>query len=152
MNVHPSVDPSSRSREWIVLALLALAACERKPSQATQGSGQPISAVAPSTAASTPAPSANAAPAAALSERCGQICENSRKLGCKNMRECQSNCVAMGSLRPCVEAVTALYTCLSAQPSERWECAEDGVAAIREGFCESEQERAVACMDKNLQQ
>jgi hypothetical protein len=135
-----------------VFALLAVVACERKPSEATTGSAEPLSSVAPSAAAPASAASANAAPTAGVSEHCHQICENSRKLGCKNMRECQPNCVAMGSLRPCLEMVTTLYACLSAQPSERWECAEDGVAAIREGFCEGEQERAIACMEKNLQQ
>jgi len=87
-----------------------------------------------------------------LANQCRQICENSRKLSCKNARECEPNCVAMGSLRPCFATVTELYTCLSAQPSERWECAEDGVAAIREGHCEAEQERAVGCMEQNLKQ
>jgi hypothetical protein len=152
MNVHPSVSSSLRSGATVLFAGLALVSCERKISETTRGTAQAIPAVAASAVASTAVPATSATSAAALSNQCRQICENSHKLGCKNARECEPNCAAMGSLRPCLETVTALYACLSAQPSGRWECAEDGVAAIREGYCEAEQEHAVGCMEKNLKQ
>jgi hypothetical protein len=57
------------------------------------------------------------------------------------------NCLAMAVGTPCTDEFSAFYRCLVAEPIEHWECAEDGVAAIREGFCEEEQERAVGCME-----
>jgi hypothetical protein len=61
------------------------------------------------------------------------------------------NCLAMAVGTPCTDEFAALYACLVKEPPERWECAEDGVAAIRDGFCEKEQERAVGCMETKAQ-
>jgi len=57
------------------------------------------------------------------------------------------SCVSMAAGTPCTDAFKAFYGCLAREPAERWECAEDGIAAIREGYCEKEQERAVGCME-----
>jgi hypothetical protein len=82
-----------------------------------------------------------------VSDLCGGICERSRKLRCKNAAECERNCQAMGLIAGCNEQMLVLYRCLGGQAVDRWECAEDGVAAIRDGFCEAEQEKAVACVE-----
>jgi hypothetical protein len=57
----------------------------------------------------------------------------------------------MAAGTPCSESFAALYQCLVREPIEHWECAEDGIAAIRVGFCEKEQERAVGCMEAKAQ-
>lgn len=61
------------------------------------------------------------------------------------------NCIAMASVTPCSEALQSLYRCLVDQPLTHWECAEDGVAAIRDGFCDAEQGQAAACMEAKMQ-
>ena len=83
----------------------------------------------------------------ALGDLCVAICERSRKLRCGSAAECERNCQAMGLVAGCNGQISAFYRCLAGQPLDRWECAEDGVAAIRDGFCEVEQERAVACVE-----
>jgi hypothetical protein len=83
----------------------------------------------------------------ALPALCTAICERSRKLRCKNTAECEHHCQAMGLVTGCNEQMVALYRCLGEQTLDHWECAEDGVAAIRDGFCELEQEKAVACVE-----
>jgi hypothetical protein len=57
----------------------------------------------------------------------------------------------MASLTPCGDEFRAFYGCLVGQPPQNWECSEDGVAAIREGFCESQQSRVAACMNAKMQ-
>jgi hypothetical protein len=77
---------------------------------------------------------------------CTKICEHSRVLRCQNASECELNCVAMATGTPCNSEFRALYGCLLQQPAANWECAEDGIAAVREGFCEAQQQSAVSCM------
>lgn len=42
------------------------------------------------------------------------------------------------------------YACLEKQPTKNWECGEDGVAAIKPGFCDGEQGSAVHCMEAKI--
>jgi hypothetical protein len=127
--------------------------CERRPDEASTSvsSAAAVSATAPPSQAAPPKPKV-AGPSPALTDMCTRICDNSRKLKCKNVGECEPNCIGMGSIRPCVDAVAALYTCLGKEPVEHWECAEEGVASIRVGYCDREQEAAVTCMEKNLKE
>jgi hypothetical protein len=85
-----------------------------------------------------------------LERSCRTICDHSRRLGCENTAKCLPNCRAMGSATPCTEPILAMYQCLVAQPVQNWECAPDGVAAIRVGFCDAEQGQAVACMKAKM--
>lgn len=57
----------------------------------------------------------------------------------------------MALLTPCNDAMAAFYRCLLRQPEKNWECSDDGVAAIREGYCEKEQKHAVGCMQAKMQ-
>jgi hypothetical protein len=61
------------------------------------------------------------------------------------------NCIGMGVGTPCSDQFSALYACLVREPVAHWECGEDGVAAIREGYCDKEQERAISCMEAKAQ-
>jgi hypothetical protein len=45
-----------------------------------------------------------------------------------------------------------MYASMIREPVGHRECAEDGVAAIREGYCDAEQERAIGCMERTLTQ
>jgi hypothetical protein len=78
---------------------------------------------------------------------CSSICERSRVLRCPRADDCMLNCVGSASGTPCNAEFQAFYRCLVPQPIKNWECAEDGVAAIKSGFCEKEQENAVRCME-----
>lgn len=135
-------------RTLVTAALFGVAlGCARKaePSdaEATSASAAPVSR--------PPATVTNGLPSAELARLCTSICENSRTLKCKNASECQSNCQGMGSLRPCLQQVAAFYRCLASEPADHWECAEDGVAAIKEGYCNAEQAGAVVCLEQHLE-
>lgn len=85
---------------------------------------------------------------AELEPTCAKICEHSSVLHCKNADQCALNCVAAATGTPCNDEFRAFYQCLVTQPAANWECSEDGVAAVREGFCDKPQERAITCMDQ----
>jgi hypothetical protein len=87
----------------------------------------------------------------ATDRRCTDICERSRLLKCDHPEACKPNCMAMASLTPCSEEFVSFHKCLVGEPPQHWECAEDGVAAIRDGFCEAEQKRAANCMTAKMQ-
>jgi hypothetical protein len=57
----------------------------------------------------------------------------------------------MAALTPCQGEMVGFYQCLVTQPVDHWECAEDGVAAIRDGFCDDPQRTAIACMESKMQ-
>jgi hypothetical protein len=108
--------------------------------------------------AAPPAPSAAAAPAPrielptpeaarAVERSCTSICDRSRALKCARANDCMPDCLAMAVGTPCADEFASLYRCLVKEPDAHWECADDGVAAIREGFCEKEQEKSVSCME-----
>jgi len=109
----------------------------------------PAAVVSSPAAAPAPTASVNITVGAArdLENSCIGICQHSRALKCAHADECMKNCIAMAAGTPCMGEFTAFYGCLSKEPAEHWECAEDGIAAIREGYCEKEQERVAACMD-----
>jgi hypothetical protein len=144
------------------LFLVLLAACARRAS-ADDSNAAPTaasSAIAPATASaavaagsavdSAPGNAARVEVSPSLERSCREICDRSRRLKCENASECMPNCLAMGSITPCTEKMTAFFRCLVGQPVQNWECSPDGVAAIRPGFCESEQANAVACMETNM--
>lgn len=121
-----------------------------------ESKSQPSAPVAPAIAAPAPSVAAVVAPSAALptpeaaravERSCTSICNRSRALGCARAGDCMSDCLAMAIGTPCVEEFASLYRCLMKEPVEHWECAEDGVAAIREGFCDDEQKKSVSCME-----
>ena len=87
------------------------------------------------------------AAAAEIEKTCTSICERSRTLKCANVAECQPNCVAMAVGTPCSDEFMRFYACLVREPVEHWECSEDGIAAIKDGFCENEQKAAIQCME-----
>jgi hypothetical protein len=51
----------------------------------------------------------------------------------------------MFALRACATPIENFVSCLAQQPLGHWECDEDGLAAIRDGYCEKEQAAIVAC-------
>jgi hypothetical protein len=137
-----------RRRAGVVLGValvfgVAIGCKGSPPSENTKSSASPSEPSArPATAAGEPA-----AAARAIEQSCNSICERSRKLNCARPQDCMPNCLAMAIGSPCADEFTAFYRCLVQEPVEHWECAEEGVAAIREGFCEKEQERAVGCVE-----
>ena len=120
------------------VALFCLVACAKKAA--------PVDSLGASSASATSANTTASTGELDLAQTCTQICERSHVLKCSHASQCLTNCVAAASGTPCNPEFTAFYGCIVKEPIKNWECAEDGVASIREGLCDAEQERAVACM------
>lgn len=88
---------------------------------------------------------------AELNDTCTRICDRSQVLKCKNADQCLVNCIGAASGTPCNAEFLAFYGCLVPQPIANWECDEDGVAAIKPGLCDREQQRAIDCMKAKAQ-
>jgi len=150
----------------LVSLLLVISACTRTRSEdAVQSSALPLPAEKPNAAdKGTPsaqpptlapsAPSSAASemakvepPPAAVSAACDEICSRSRELHCAGQARCPQGCVEMAAIPGCEPPFAALYTCLTAEPVAHWECSEDGVAAIRDGYCEKQQAAAASCVE-----
>ena len=152
----------------VVLALVAAGtACAKKNDDAFAPSGEAKAAGAPLAtppapasvqpqAAPAPTPVASAAlpPADARTRaQCASICTRSRELHCKQPETCEPNCLAMQAATPCGPQFSGFYACLVGQPAAHFECDEEsGVAQIRDGYCDREQELTVACMNEKMKQ
>jgi hypothetical protein len=130
--------------------LLAVAAfsgfsCEDKEPSPT-ASAKPALSVAPK----PPMPAKSAAAAAGPQQLCDRVCERSRELKCWNADECVANCMASAATPPCADKFLAFFACVAEQPAKNWECDEGGMAAIREGFCEAEQDQTLRCVESKI--
>jgi hypothetical protein len=138
-------------------ALTATAGCVRGSSDAIKG--DEVASASPSAgpllrgsdaATSVAANNVRSVQVPAFVEKsCNDICERSRQLACSHADECVPNCQAMGIISGCADQVAAMYRCLVQHRVSHWECADDGVAAIREGYCDKEQEQAIKCIESN---
>jgi hypothetical protein len=134
---------------WVV-ALIAAVGCARESNRRATGD-----APAPSVTRAAPvAKQAHVPPVQvpeAIVNACRRICGRSVELKCTHASECEPNCVATASATPCAAAFSTFYDCLVRQPLQNFQCDEDGVAAVREGFCDNEQAAAVRCMEAKMQ-
>lgn len=164
----------ARGRAFLAISAVAalVTACQRSSAEGHAGDASapvltvaPVSPTKPSANAGLAAPAAPAASATALptspsldrvkvpleaQETCRKICERSKQLKCKHADECLPNCYGMTSLTPCSNEMNALFPCLLREPITHWECGDDGMGAIRAGYCDKEQGAAVACMEKKM--
>jgi hypothetical protein len=141
----------------LVLAITTSACAESEPSRATPpatvSSGVPAAATVVRSPSPSPSPSPDPSPPARGPDAgsiCRTLCEHTRPLGCSAQAHCMESCVGMATATPCATEVFALYACLQREPLSRWECADDGTAAIRDGSCENEQSRAARCLDTEV--
>jgi hypothetical protein len=128
-----------RAATLLLVAGSSVVACAEKP--APPAVTMKSASVAPATSAPT------TAALQAVEQACASICERSRVLKCQRADDCLLNCMGAATGTPCNPEFQSFYQCLVPQPIKNWECAEDGIAAIRVGICEKEQERVLHCME-----
>lgn len=148
-----------------LISFFAISACARgRADEGARADAPPVasdaanpgSARAPSAPSPVPAERSSASPTAApvvasaapTSPACDKICSRSRELRCPREALCLQGCAEMAQVPGCAPQFERLYACLASQPLSHWECAEDGVGAIRDGYCEKEQGAAAGCVEK----
>jgi hypothetical protein len=149
---------------FIVVAGLA-GACDSKseaPTEAPTAPSEPAPAAAetPSVpnAPEVPAhlaPAAEAPPSAPAGKLradspCAAICARSTELRCSRASECEAVCAASMADELCVAEMAAATACMLKEPAKNWECNEEGVASIKDGFCMEQQGQAATCLTGKL--
>ena len=137
------------------VAVLALVvslggACRSNPTPTREPapSTRPAATVPGTAPAPMPAPAATTPAATAGPNPCAAICERSRPLDCKRKAACVETCGQMREAGDCSGEMAAVLECMGRQPVGNWECNEDGDAALKDGFCNTQQGRFVACAQK----
>lgn len=134
----------------LTLAAALLASCTDKDPPAASAAATTSAALSAADAAPPAQRPSGPTAGPAIEATCRDICDHSQKLNCKNAAECTPNCIGMATTTPCSKEVGVLYACLVKQPAPNWECTADGVASIRDGFCDKEQMQTVRCMESRM--
>lgn len=134
-----------RSGVWVVSGL-ALLACQRSEDAAERSAPAPVSASA--TVARSARPGAGTEAAEPSTRVCAATCAIARELGCARAGDCPATCAEMWNVPTCREPVRAALQCFAGEPASRWECDEEGQAAIRDGHCDREQRAAASCLER----
>jgi len=127
----------------IVVGVLA-AGCKQKAPPAAE-TVAPIAAAAPASPPSQPPPTATAPSGG--DDPCPAICERTRPLKCKRAAACRETCGQMRLVDTCVAEMAAVMTCFGRQPLSSWQCSEEGDAAMKDGFCDTQQGQFVRCIE-----
>lgn len=149
--------------------ILWLAGCDHGGSTSTAGSGNssakmdPVTTQTPDLTGASAAPHAAQAapptPGSAVGEpataakvegaieknRCAEVCDRTMKLGCGPRATCLEACSAANDGSICGDEMNAFMDCALTHPASHWECSENGVAAIRQGYCDREQQSFMHC-------
>ncbi len=76
---------------------------------------------------------------------CQGICQRTKALGCGSVAECLSACAKVNDGSICAEEMSAFMDCALTHPAKHWECTDNGVAAIRNGYCDTQQLAFIRC-------
>lgn len=150
---------SSCLSAWGLTAML-WHGCTASPdasSRPSQGS-QPLASAGQTSAPSVAAPAAQAVntadtqPTAKLdgSTVCAGICGRSTELRCAHANDCERLCADSMREMPCQSHMATATACMLGRPASDWECSEDGLAAIKDGFCKPQQDAFANCLAKEL--
>jgi hypothetical protein len=122
------------------VALVLALGCKQSEPPSEQKQAPPQSAASPGVSV-TP-------PRAGTGDPCGPICERTRGLACKNTDACMANCRQLAGVGTCKDEIASVLGCFARAPIAHWECDADGVPSIKQGYCDAEQAKFVACVSQ----
>lgn len=145
----------AREARGLVLAwgALGVAGCDGAAAEATPARESievpKLPRAAMTTQPSTPlAPSPKPSAASATSSHCDQICARTSELGCALAAQCAELCLEAMQHGGCEPEMAAVARCVLSEPVSHWECTPPGLASIKQGFCDSEQQAFVHCVTR----
>ena len=147
---------ASKRARWFVVATAgaALFGCDNKtPEPPAATASQALNAPTGPQAAGSVHPQPDKPEASNLSaaDPCAAVCERSRELSCNKRESCPALCREMLEDAACRTELVNALRCFAEKPAANWECGEDGLASIREGFCDAEQGHFAACVEKTAE-
>jgi hypothetical protein len=164
-SVHPADDLVIYVAGWlsVVACVLACGCSQAAPSEAKSPARSTPTQAAPQEASPSAVPKPVAAAASAIPDpstpravaaetslaqratRCTEVCDRTTKLGCGARQACLDDCAQANDGSVCGAQMSAFMACALTHPVEHWECTESGVAALRQGYCDTEQQTFVGC-------
>jgi hypothetical protein len=124
--------------------LTAVLGCKSKVDEPSGATPTLVSATTVGLSSPVSSGASTARPSAA--DPCVSACAHSRELRCSGAEQCETTCARLRDSDPCGAEMRAALGCFAAEPATSWECGDDGMAAIREGFCVAAQQRVVDCL------
>jgi hypothetical protein len=83
-----------------------------------------------------------------LATSCGRICESTKVLACTQHAECQNGCIQAFGTPVCVAELRRFLSCTENSPATSFECSPEGIPALKDGVCDSEQGAVMGCFTK----
>ncbi|MBN1652573.1 MAG: hypothetical protein JXA30_02235 [Deltaproteobacteria bacterium] len=77
--------------------------------------------------------------------RCLRICGHVSELNCGTESVCVQGCSYMVNIPKCTPQMNAFIDCVSKESVDHFECGEQGIPSIKEGYCNEEQARFAEC-------
>ena len=149
--------PGPALRTSVVVPWLFISGCDQKAVEPGAPTTTPAVVASSSAAPLVSDPSARSVrselasePATADAEPCVVLCDRSRELGCKKQQECPALCRQMLDDGSCKAELTSAFRCFAREPASNWECGEEGIASIKDGYCDAQQARYFGCMAKTM--
>ena len=141
------------AREFYALGPFLLAwfvACNKPAPSPSNSDPPPQASASTRSAMPEPSPAAAATPATKAPgvDPCVTVCERSKELKCRAVAECPQRCAESRNVAACNSEMSAVLQCVIREPVGHWECGEDGLASIKDGYCDAEQAAFMACVVK----
>jgi len=131
----------------VVVGALAAGCKQKAPPAAETVAPSAAAAPAPASPSQPPIATAPSGSPAGGDDPCPAICERTRPLKCKRAAACRETCGQMRLVETCAAEMAAVMTCFGRQPLSSWECSEEGDAAMKDGFCDTQQGQFVRCVE-----
>lgn len=82
-----------------------------------------------------------------MADPCETICLRSKELNCKLQGEvCKAACIESRDVPVCFNEMAEVMGCVVKEPVANWECSDEDIAAVKDGYCQTEQERFIRCL------
>jgi len=69
--------------------------------------------------------------------------------GCGHPERCDDACAKLRSATACARELRGFRDCFLNEPSDHWECGNDGLPQVRHLYCESQQDTVVGCLERS---
>jgi hypothetical protein len=69
--------------------------------------------------------------------------------GCGHPERCEDECTKLRNATACARELRAFMECFLNEPSDHWECSNDGLPEVRHLYCENQQDAVVGCLQQS---
>ena len=87
---------------------------------------------------------------AAPTDPCVKTCElRATERRCDHPERCEDACAKLRNATACARELRGFRECFLNEPSDHWECGNDGLPQVRHIYCENQQDAVVGCLERS---